>query len=49
MRINFLGGRNNGVFSDFPQSIIDKLQNGNAVKIDGMGTFKLKVQGKTKK
>ena len=42
-------GEINGVFSDFPQSIIDELLNGNAVKIDGLGTFKLKVQGKSQK
>lgn len=37
------------MFADFPQSIIDELLNGNAVKIDGLGTFKLKVQGKSQK
>ena len=45
----FSVGEINGVFSDFPQSIIDELLNGNAVKIDGLGTFKLKVQGKSQK
>lgn len=45
----FSVGEINGVFSDFPQSIIDELLNGNAVSIDGLGTFKLKVQGKSQK
>lgn len=45
----FSVGEINGVFSDFPQSIIDELLNGNAVDIDGLGTFKLKVQGKSQK
>jgi len=43
----FSVGEINGVFADFPQSIIDELLNGNAVSIDGLGTFKLKVQGKS--
>ena len=43
----FSVGEINGVFSDFPQSIIDELLNGNAVSIDGLGTFKLRVQGKS--
>ena len=45
----FSVGEINGVFSDFPQSIIDELLNGNAVSIDGLGTFKLKVSGKSQK
>ena len=45
----FSVGEVNGVFADFPQSIIDELLNGNAVRIDGLGTFKLKVQGKSQK
>ena len=45
----FSVGEINGVFSDFPQSIIDELLNGNAVRIDGLGTFKLRVQGKSQK
>ena len=45
----FSVGEINGVFSDFPQSIIAELLNGNAVKIDGLGTFKLKVSGKSQK
>lgn len=36
-----------GVFADFPQSIFDELLAGNAVEIDGLGTFKLKVNGKS--
>ena len=43
----FSVGEINGVFADFPQSIIDELLNGNAVSIDGLGTFKLRVQGKS--
>ena len=45
----FSVGEVNGVFADFPQSIIDELLNGNAVKIDGLGTYKLKVSGKSQK
>ena len=45
----FSVGEINGVFSDFPQSIIDELLNGNAVSIAGLGTFKLKVSGKSQK
>ncbi len=45
----FSVGEVNGVFADFPQSIIDELLNGNAVSIDGLGTFKLKVSGKSQK
>ena len=43
----FSVGEVNGVFADFPQSIIDELLNGNAVSIDGLGTFKLRVSGKS--
>ena len=43
----FSVGEINGVFNDFPQSIIDELLNGNAVSIAGLGTFKLKVSGKS--
>jgi len=43
----FSVGEVNGVFADFPQSIVDELLNGNAVSIDGLGTFKLKVSGKS--
>jgi predicted histone-like DNA-binding protein len=45
----FSVGEVNGVFADFPQSIIDELLNGNAVRIAGLGTFKLKVSGKSQK
>ena len=45
----FSVGEINGVFSDFPHSIIDELLDGNAVEIAGLGTFKLKVQGKSQK
>ena len=45
----FSVGEVNGVFADFPQSIIDELLNGNAVHIAGLGTFKLKVSGKSQK
>ena len=36
------------MFSDFPQAIIDELLNGNVVEIAGLGTFKLKVSGKSR-
>lgn len=36
-----------GVMLDFPQHIADELQNGNAVTIEGLGTFKLRVQCKS--
>ena len=42
----FSVGEINGVFADFPQSIIDELLNGNAVKVAGLGEFKLKVTAK---
>ena len=45
----FSVGEVNGVFADFPQSIIDELLNGNAVHIAGLGTFKPKVSGKSQK
>ena len=45
----FSVGEINGVFSDFPQSIIDELLDGNAVEIAGLGTYKLKVSGKSQK
>lgn len=44
----FSVGEVNGVFSDFPQAIIDELLNGNAVEIAGLGTFKLKVSSKSR-
>ena len=39
-------GEASGVMLDFPQFIIDELLNGNAVKVSGLGTFKIKVSGK---
>ena len=45
----FSVGEVNGVFSDFPHSIIDELLDGNAVEIAGLGTFRLKVNGKSQK
>ena len=45
----FSVGEVSGVFSDFPQSNIDELLNGNAVEIAGLGTYKLKVSGKSQK
>ena len=45
----FSVGEIGGVFADFPQSIFDELLNGNAVSIDGLGMFKLRVQGKSQK
>jgi predicted histone-like DNA-binding protein len=35
-----------GVLTDFPKRILRSLMNGNAAKIPGLGTFKLRVQGK---
>lgn len=40
-------GEASGVLLDFPEYIIDELLAGNAVSVDGLGTFKLKVTGKT--
>jgi predicted histone-like DNA-binding protein len=39
-------GEASGVMLDFPQFIADELLNGNAVKVAGLGEFKLKVQAK---
>ena len=39
-------GEASGVMLDFPQFIIDELLNGNAVKVAGLGEFKLKVSAK---
>ena len=39
-------GEASGVMLDFPEYIVDELLNGNAVKVAGLGTFKLKVSGK---
>lgn len=41
-------GECEGVMSDFPQFICDELLNGNAVQINGLGTFKLKISGKAR-
>lgn len=40
-------GEASGVMLDFPEYIVDELLNGNAVKVAGLGTFKLKVSGKS--
>lgn len=40
-------GEASGVLLDFPQYFIDEMLNGNAVKVDGLGTFKLKVSAPT--
>jgi predicted histone-like DNA-binding protein len=45
----FSAGEVGGVMQDFPEHIFDELLNGNAVSIDGLGTFKLRVQGKSQK
>ena len=45
---SFSLGECTGVLLDFPQYFVDELLDGNAVKIDGLGTFKLKVSGKAK-
>lgn len=39
-------GEITGVLVDFPKRVIRSLMNGNAAKLPGLGTFKLKVQGK---
>ena len=39
-------GEITGMLIDFPKRILRSLMNGNAAKIPGLGTFKLKVQGK---
>ena len=39
-------GEASGVMLDFPQFIADELLNGNAVKVAGLGEFKLRVQAK---
>ena len=39
-------GEASGVLLDFPQFIVDELLNGNAVKVAGLGEFKLRVQAK---
>ena len=41
-------GEVSGMMQDFPEHIIDELLDGNAVRIDGLGTFKLRVSGKSK-
>ena len=40
-------GEASGVLLDFPQYFVDELLNGNAVHIDGLGTFKLRVTAAT--
>lgn len=44
----FSVGEVEGTMTDFAQHICDELLAGNAVQIDGLGTFKLKVTGKSK-
>lgn len=39
-------GEVTGMLVDFPKRVIRSLMNGNAAKIPGLGTFKLKVTGK---
>ena len=43
---SFSQGEVTGVLIDFPKRILRSLMNGNAAKIPGLGTFKLKVTGK---
>lgn len=45
---SFSQGEVTGVLIDFPKRILRSLMNGNAAKIPGLGTFKLKVTGKAK-
>ena len=44
----FSVGEVDGMMTDFAQYICDQLLAGNAVDIEGLGTFKLKVSGKSK-
>lgn len=44
----FSVGEVEGTMTDFSQHICDELLAGNAVQIDGLGTFKLKVSGKAR-
>ena len=39
-------GEITGMLVDFPRRLVRSLMNGNAAKIPGLGTFKLKVTGK---
>ena len=39
-------GEITGMLIDFPKRLVRSLMNGNAAKLPGLGTFKLKVQGK---
>ena len=39
-------GEITGILVDFPKRLVRSLMNGNAAKLPGLGTFKLKVQGK---
>ena len=43
----FSVGEATGLMIDFPQYIFDELLAGNAVSIEGLGTFKLKVSGRS--
>ena len=45
---SFSLGECTGVLLDFPQYFVDELLDGNAVRIDGLGVFKLKVSGKSR-
>ena len=45
----FYVGEIGGVLADFPQCIFDELLNGNEVSLEGLGSFKLKVSGKSQR
>ena len=45
----FSVGEIGGVLADFPQCIFDELLNGNEVSLEGLGTFRLKVSGKSQR
>ena len=45
----FSVGEVGGVLADFPQCIFDELLNGNEVSLEGLGSFKLKVSGKSQR
>ena len=43
----FSVGEIGGVLADFPQCIFDELLNGNEVSLEGLGSFKLRISGKS--
>lgn len=45
----FSVGEIGGVLADFPQCIFDELLNGNEVSLEGLGSFKLRISGKSQR